>query len=433
MPSRLAQRLLYICCTQSWDTIGPHYWIKQCIELVLATTIDKKCIQMAPNSALLPSVESVIQTADNKDREKFIQWLKENPIFTQDASINQQSPHKLKPEGLHAIEPHVAQQADYLTKARDVKTSQFIRAAVQLCHMDTGLAERVWLDIFPRMWSILPPNHQKVVSGEMSAFVASGAHLIQKDCHPSALNTFVEAMTRCTPSIPIKPMVMRYIAKSHNLWHRMTLDLEQLVFDPSLHKPKREDCYDFPNEYNLEDEPIDALGDMYELLCEEDMWAGLWQKRAKFCETNYAIAFEQHGFFENAQRGYDACMERFKTDHQVGSREVRLWENRYIRCAKELNQWDVIVEYAAKMDDAGRMLILDSTWRVPSWQAMKEALSQVEMTAPKEMAWKLNLYRGGYKFKTLIHHSRSACYQAKDCAVRNLELYEFFQARLPLS
>lgn len=53
-------------------------------------------------------------------------------------------------------------------------------------------------------------------------------------------------------------------------------------------------------------EVMDALCDLYSLLKEEDMWAGLWQKRAKYTETNIAIAYEQHGFFENAQTGYEA-------------------------------------------------------------------------------------------------------------------------------
>lgn len=45
----------------------------------------------------------------------------------------------------------------------------------------------------------------------------------------------------------------------------------------------------------------DSLSDMYELLQEEDMWSGLWLKYAKYKETNVAIAYEQHGFFEQAQ------------------------------------------------------------------------------------------------------------------------------------
>lgn len=43
---------------------------------------------------------------------------------------------------------------------------------------------------------------------------------------------------------------------------------------------------------------MDSLAELYSLLQEEDMWAGLWQKRCKFPETATAIAYEQHGFFE---------------------------------------------------------------------------------------------------------------------------------------
>ena len=35
------------------------------------------------------------------------------------------------------------------------------------------------------------------------------------------------------------------------------------------------------------------------------MLTGLWQKRAKFQETNIALAYEQHGFFEQAQQAYE--------------------------------------------------------------------------------------------------------------------------------
>lgn len=45
-------------------------------------------------------------------------------------------------------------------------------------------------------------------------------------------------------------------------------------------------------------EILDSLAELYSLLQEEDMWAGLWQKRCKYSETATAIAYEQHGFFE---------------------------------------------------------------------------------------------------------------------------------------
>lgn len=32
-------------------------------------------------------------------------------------------------------------------------------------------------------------------------------------------------------------------------------------------------------------EAVDSLAELYEVLKEEDLWAGLWQKRAKYPET----------------------------------------------------------------------------------------------------------------------------------------------------
>ena len=54
---------------------------------------------------------------------------------------------------------------------------------------------------------------------------------------------------------------------------------------------------------------MDALSELYSLLREEDMWAGLWQKKAKYPETNIAIAYEQQGFYEQSQVTY--CLHTY--------------------------------------------------------------------------------------------------------------------------
>ena len=55
----------------------------------------------------------------------------------------------------------------------------------------------------------------------------------------------------------------------------------------------------------FQQETLDSLSEIYERLQEEDMWAGLWQKRCKFPETSTAIAYEQQGFYEQAQSAYE--------------------------------------------------------------------------------------------------------------------------------
>lgn len=61
-----------------------------------------------------------------------------------------------------ALEVLLPQQMKFLEKAREMTTGQFLYAAAQLCHMDTSLAESMWLDVFPRLWSILT-DHQREV------------------------------------------------------------------------------------------------------------------------------------------------------------------------------------------------------------------------------------------------------------------------------
>ena len=169
-----------------------------------------------------------------------------------------------------------------------------------------------------------------------------------------------------------------------------------------------------PGPKQIQGEALDALSEMYSLLKEEDLWAGLWQKKAKYSETNVAIAYEQQGYFEQAQGAYELAMAKYKNDYNSTpspmsmQQEVKLWENHWLRSARELDQWEVVLDYgsgnnnstggggAIVGDSANAMLVLQSAWkqRTPNWALMKDALTQVEMAFPKEMGWKINLYRG---------------------------------------
>lgn len=210
------------------------------------------------------------------------------------------------------------------------------------------------------IWNEDPSEHGlwfQALAGEISPFLCSGSHQVQRDCQPSALNCFVEAMAQCVPPVPIRPCVLKYLGKTHNLWLRSTLMLEHQAFEKGLSlqiKPKQttefyeQESITPPQQVSsgrvlpapslpatprlhrrdiplvggsssrhsevvllggvpvmspqkpcpVFQEILDSLAELYSLLQEEDMWAGLWQKRCKYSETATAIAYEQHGFFE---------------------------------------------------------------------------------------------------------------------------------------
>lgn len=81
MRRRLHERLMYITCSQNWDTMGPHFWIKQCIELLLMTAVNGTVIQSASTSTLLPSITALINQADSQERESFaLASIKDEPM-----------------------------------------------------------------------------------------------------------------------------------------------------------------------------------------------------------------------------------------------------------------------------------------------------------------------------------------------------------------
>jgi len=246
MRRRLHDRLLYIVCSQNWEAILAHYWIKQCLELILVTSVPGTPIQTVPATALLPSVTSVVASADATERETFtVGNIKEEPeelldVFAMnvkeddiDMDLSNVPNDPLTSTGTNktGLATLINRQMKFLECGREMTSAQFLEAVAQLAHMDTSLAENLWLELFPRIWKVLGERQQQALSVELVPFLCSGAHVIQKDCQPSAINTFAEALSLCNPPIRIKPCLLKYLGKSHNLWHRMTLMLEQLAFD----------------------------------------------------------------------------------------------------------------------------------------------------------------------------------------------------------
>ncbi|XP_030041101.2 transcription-associated protein 1 isoform X2 [Manduca sexta] len=418
---KIFDRLLYIICSQNWEHIGQHFWIKQCLELLLVTCVSSTQIRLSNPKYLLPSITSVINTADSEDRKSFsiyssvkeestdgfsdtIDPDKEDVLdMDLDSSSNQKEDFtKNVPDRLRTLSQIVAKQSEFLELARRVRTEQLVVSAAQLCHMDDALAHHTWLRLFPKLWTTLDERQLGTIMNEIVPFIISGVHVIQRDQPLSALNTFIEALARCNPPVSIKPPMMKYLGKTHNLWHRMTLNLEQMAIDQASGRVPREplDIYDYDVETTTPTEILDSLSDMYELLQEEDMWSGLWQKHARYRDTNVAIAYEQQGFFEQAQAAYDVAMAKLKQDYAANPasynmhKECTLWTQHWLKCAKELNQWDSLLELGLSRSGRDPFLILESSWRNPNWSTMKEALAEVEYNCPKELAWAVNLYRG---------------------------------------
>lgn len=405
MRRRLHERLLFIVCSQNWETIGPHFWIKQCIELVLGTAVINAPLRSAQPATLLPAATTGLQSLEDIAITCPATALKEEPTDTEeeiDIELPSSSEERSLLDGGVAgrarqnLQQLVQRQGRFLEGLRELRLGAFLNATVQLCHLDTPLAQHLWQQLMPRLWKVLSDRQQSVLAGELVPFLCSGSHVVQKDCHPNAIGVFVEALAQCNPPVAIKPALIKYLGRSHNLWHRACLLLEQAALTgrggsgascSSVVRGAAEEAGSAAE---------DALAELYSLLREEDLLGGLWQRRARHPETPLALALEQQGCFEQAQAALEAAMARAPRHEAAGmlQSECRLWEEHWLRCCKELNQWELVLEYGSSKSCANPHLVLESAWRVPNWPLMKEALSQVELSCPKEQAWRVNLYRG---------------------------------------
>lgn len=67
------------------------------------------------------------------------------------------------------------------------------------------------------------------------------------------------------------------------------------------------------------------------------MWAALWQKHSHYRETSVAVAYEQQGFFEQAQNAYEIAMVKYRQDNSMGlvpgriQNEVNVMSEHWIR------------------------------------------------------------------------------------------------------
>ncbi|CAN7949435.1 unnamed protein product, partial [Ixodes pacificus] len=190
---RLHDRLLYIVCSQNWETIGPHFWIKQCLELVLSTAVANAPLRSAQPGALLPAATAGLLQADALDRDTLALAtpLKEEPPDTEVGGFGRSAPasaatreppfcwnieielgeeapvrgvlensFRAGSDPRQQLQQLVQRQARFLESLREVRTGGFLAATAQLCHLDTALAQHLWVELLPRLWKVLSDKQQ---------------------------------------------------------------------------------------------------------------------------------------------------------------------------------------------------------------------------------------------------------------------------------
>jgi len=135
---------------------------------------------------------------------------------------------------------------------------------------------------------------------------------------------------------------------------------------------------------------LNCLSELYEHLNEDDYNISLWLARElspniKPLVSN-ALQYEQLGRFQQALDYYTQTIKLLQNDSLPQSTSSRFFlideysflEQHWIKCTKELNQWDSLMSFCKQQSNRDHLLYLDCTWRLANWPLMKETLGQLD-------------------------------------------------------
>lgn len=127
-----------------------------------------------------------------------------------------------------------------------LKPNDLFDSIIQFLHTNNSinidkLTHYLFIDILPKILRIISEKYRLILFQQIiQPFFVSGTHLQQRDLYPfSSLNTLLEAFyfmfknnRNLSEFVPIiRPVILKYIGKTHNTWHRSILLLEQYILD----------------------------------------------------------------------------------------------------------------------------------------------------------------------------------------------------------
>ena len=125
-------------------------------------------------------------------------------------------------------------------------------------------------------------------------FVVKDYHTRQVDMRPNVIQSLLEGVSRCD-DLQLPPFAVECLASNFDAWSQGIHILENI--DEKLVNANAE----------VREVTEDALAKLYATLKEDDMFYGLWRRRAKYAETISALSFEQLGLWDKAQQLYETA------------------------------------------------------------------------------------------------------------------------------
>ncbi|CEG01408.1 Tetratricopeptide-like helical [Ostreococcus tauri] len=343
----LFQRLQYILCIQDWDAMADTFWLMQGLDLILSTLAEDERIMLAPNSALI------------------------SPLLPIDLETKNPLPVPSKPKNAKSNSPEldelIKRHAKFLHEKSNISVNDLMTPLRQVATRNAHIAYYLWVLIFPIVWATLQREEQLQLAKPMIGLLSKESHLRQAAVRPNVIQALLEGISLSQPQLKIPSELTKFLGKTFNAWHTAIALLENHV----VRYPQEARCFD-------------ALSELYRLLNEQDVLAGLWMQRCHSDVTRAGLSLSQHGHWQNAQEVFFEGIQLATAGQAPGvsKTEMCLWETQWLNSAMQLNQWDLISDFSRTVEHSE--LMVQSMWRLSDWAGVKELLPSGALNETEE-------------------------------------------------
>lgn len=413
---------------QRWDTSRQHFWVKHCLDIVLAGALQQMPLRQSSRTLAFaaPRVLDVEATSlkavvDNAAAQVASAAATQQAQQAVDGSANSDDPQsntasstngsqseasraarvaraalaQLQPVLLLQADPRLAptpaaqpvltRQEHFLSGLRDMTAGDLVLALRTMCSLSAQLAYDMWVEVFPLVWQLLDPGETQALTPSLQCLLQQDYLQDQALLRPSNVHALVTGIAHCGNAGPVLSVqLLHHLATTHNLWHTATAMIVQQearsAARPTAVKPQA----------GKPDPLKDALADLYQRLNEPDTWYGQWRLRGKLPETTRALAWEQQGNWEEAQQGFERIVQQTQQQGAaLREAEFKLWEEHWIQCSERLGQHDLLYKFAE--DTKNQELMADTAWKLRKWKHARDAVARLEQQ--RDAHWRLRILK----------------------------------------
>lgn len=317
IPRNVSSRLCHIFETQRWELAGSHYWMPVAAELLLKSTVELKPVAG-------PSATSGLKETRSKDSTGYI--------------------------------------FDFFKNLRQFSTKDHVRNMCFIASLDNMSCHGLWISLLPAVWRELGPELHTYLNGRFIKMLSNDSFLCQARMRPSVIKSMVEAISQCSPLPAVPSFLIAYVMRTYCCWYSGSVYLEKMFEKLPVEIN--------PSEVATKEQPwmelVSVMGAMYRDLGETDYMFGAYRRGFLLNDSNTALSFDQMDLWVPSQKLTESAMSKCRAGTiPFSDSEFSVWEERWVSCAKRLQQWDLLTDISRAEVDAE--LGLECLWRLADW------------------------------------------------------------------